>query len=70
MAAEGHGRTTIHQGDLRDPAAILASDAVREAVDFRRPVALLLVSILHFIADEEGRPGSSRRCGTCSRRAA
>jgi hypothetical protein len=53
MAAEGHGRTTIHQGDLRDPGAILESGAVRAAVDFKRPVALLLVAILHFIADED-----------------
>jgi hypothetical protein len=53
MAAEGRGRTTIHQGDLRDPRAILESEAVRAAIDFDRPVALLLVAILHFIADDE-----------------
>jgi hypothetical protein len=53
MAAEGRGRTTIHQGDLRDPQAILNSPEVRAAIDFGRPVALLLVAILHFIADEE-----------------
>jgi hypothetical protein len=53
MGAEGHGRTTIHQGDLRDPRAILSSEAVRAAVDFERPVALLLVAILHFLGDED-----------------
>jgi S-adenosyl methyltransferase len=39
--------------DLRDPAAILAHSVLRELIDFTRPVALLLVAILHFIKDEE-----------------
>ena len=37
-------------GDARDPAAILADQAVRAHLDFDRPVAVLLVSVLHFLA--------------------
>jgi len=47
----GTGTTKIILADLRDPAAI-----IREAsgfLDFTRPVALLLVAILHFIPDTE-----------------
>jgi SAM-dependent methyltransferase len=43
----------VIQADLRDPAAILADDTTRRLIDFSRPVGLLLVSVLHFIADAE-----------------
>lgn len=39
--------------DLRDPAVILAHPQVRELIDFSQPVALLLLGVLYFIADEE-----------------
>jgi hypothetical protein len=51
------GRTAYIHGDLRDPQAILASPVVRETLDFSQPVALMLLAILHFIADEED-PGA------------
>jgi SAM-dependent methyltransferase len=38
-------------GDLRDPATVLAT--AREHLDLSRPVALLLVSVLHFVGDEQ-----------------
>jgi hypothetical protein len=47
----GHGNTSIVLADLRDPAAILGDPGVRELIDFREPVALLLVAILHFVTD-------------------
>jgi S-adenosyl methyltransferase len=43
------GRTAYIEADLRDPEAILAQ--ARKTLDFRQPVALMLVAILHFIAD-------------------
>jgi hypothetical protein len=49
----GHN-TTIVQGDLREPDAILDQPAVWQVIDFDQPVAILLVAILHFIKDEEG----------------
>ncbi|MET9647439.1 SAM-dependent methyltransferase [Streptomyces syringium] len=44
-------------GDVRDPGAILADPVVRELIDFDRPVALLLVAVLHFVKDEEDPAG-------------
>jgi SAM-dependent methyltransferase len=49
----GSGTTAIVLADLRDPGAILAHPKVGELIDFRQPVALLLVAILHFIAAAE-----------------
>jgi S-adenosyl methyltransferase len=49
----GTGTTSIVLGDLRDPEGILTHPKVRELIDFSRPVALLLVAILHFITDKE-----------------
>jgi hypothetical protein len=46
----GTGTTKIILADLRDPAGILAKAG--EFLDFSRPVALLLVAILHFIPDD------------------
>ena len=53
----GTGTTGIVLADLRDPAAILADPRVQQLIDFTRPVALLLVAILHFIRDEEAPAG-------------
>jgi hypothetical protein len=46
-------RTTVLEGDLRDPEAILASPALRGQIDLDRPVAVLLFAILHFIRDDK-----------------
>jgi S-adenosyl methyltransferase len=53
----GSGTTGIVLADLRDPGAILAQPKVRELIDFSQPVALLLVAILHFIAETENPSG-------------
>ena len=37
------------RGDLRDPAGIIGSPAVRELIDFGQPVAVLLFAVLHFV---------------------
>jgi hypothetical protein len=47
------GRTAYISADLREPGQILADPAVRETLDFSRPVALMLVGILHFVPDQE-----------------
>jgi hypothetical protein len=43
----------VTSGDLRDPAAILADPVVGRLLDFSQPVAVLLVAVLHFLADED-----------------
>lgn len=49
----GSGTTNIVLADLREPEEILAHPKVRELIDFSKPVALLLIAILHFITEEE-----------------
>jgi SAM-dependent methyltransferase len=45
--------TAIVRADVLRPAEILASPAVHELIDFDRPVALMLVAVLHFVDDDE-----------------
>jgi SAM-dependent methyltransferase len=46
------GVTEYVQADARDPRAILEEAA--HVLDFGRPVALSLIALLHFVADEDG----------------
>ena len=46
-------RSIAVQGDLRDPAAVLADPEIADHLDFGRPVAVILLAILHFISDED-----------------
>jgi hypothetical protein len=52
LTSSPEGRTAYIHADLRDPAAILSSDAVRDVLDLSQPVALMLVAVLHFVPDE------------------
>jgi hypothetical protein len=53
LASAPEGRTTYIHADLRDPAQILADPQVRDVLDFGRPVALILLAVLHFLPDED-----------------
>jgi hypothetical protein len=44
---------TIVQGDVRRPQEVLGLPEVRELIDFTRPVAIMVVSVLHFVADAD-----------------
>ncbi|MFJ6196696.1 SAM-dependent methyltransferase [Micromonospora sp. NPDC092111] len=46
-------RTTVVRGDLRRPDDLLAHPDVRATIDFDRPVAVLLVAVLHFVTDAD-----------------
>jgi S-adenosyl methyltransferase len=48
----GDSTIAIH-ADLREPDAILGNPEVHDLIDFGRPVALLLVAILHFVPDDQ-----------------
>ncbi|MEU1703144.1 SAM-dependent methyltransferase [Streptomyces pseudogriseolus] len=50
---EGNGRAGILAADLRKPQEILGSDEVGQLIDLNRPVALLLVAILHFVEEAD-----------------
>jgi hypothetical protein len=45
--------TSVVLADLRDPRGILEHPEVLRVIDFDRPVALMLVAVLHFITEAE-----------------
>jgi hypothetical protein len=47
------GLSIVLRADLRDPARLLALPELRAHLDFSRPIAVLLVSVMHFVADED-----------------
>jgi hypothetical protein len=49
---EGNQFATAIRGDLLDPQAILDHPQVRGLINFDEPVAVLLVALLHFVADD------------------
>ena len=44
------------RADVRDPDAVLGHHALASCIDWRQPVAVLLLSVLHFISHEEDAP--------------
>ena len=50
LTSTPQGRTAYLEADLRDPDRILAEAA--ETLDFARPVAVMLVAVLHFVPGE------------------
>ena len=40
-------------GDAREPRSIMEHPLVRKLLDFDRPVAVLMVALLHFVADDD-----------------
>ena len=51
LASSPHGATGYLDADARDPGAIITE--ARRLLDFGQPVAVLLVAILQFVADED-----------------
>ncbi|MGC5051839.1 SAM-dependent methyltransferase [Micromonospora sp. DT48] len=49
----GDDRTAVVQEDLRNPDRILANPDVRALLDFDQPIAVLVVAVLHFVADDD-----------------
>jgi hypothetical protein len=53
LAGADSAATAVVQADVRQPAAILNDPTVRSVLDFDRPIAVLLVAVLHFVRDTE-----------------
>jgi hypothetical protein len=53
----GTGNTGFFLGDMREPATILEHPTIGRLIDFDQPVALMLVSVLHFVRDDEDPAG-------------
>jgi len=45
--------TAVIQADMREPGAILTHQDTRRLIDFDRPLAILFVSVLHFVAEAD-----------------
>ena len=41
--------TAVVHADIREPATILSHDHTRQLIDFDQPVAVLMISVLHFV---------------------
>jgi len=54
----GNPNATATRGDLRRPDDVLADPAVTGLLDLSRPVALIMVAVLHFIGDRDA-PGNA-----------
>ncbi|MFG1811047.1 SAM-dependent methyltransferase [Streptomyces sp. NPDC049040] len=50
--------TAFGLADMRNPRSILEHPAVNGLIDFTRPVAVMLVSVLHFVGDDEDPAGT------------
>ena len=53
LSSTPEGRAAYVHADLRTPADILSSPAVRSVIDFSQPVALMLIAVLHFLGDDD-----------------
>ncbi|MFI1917463.1 SAM-dependent methyltransferase [Nocardia sp. NPDC020380] len=47
----GNDRAIVIAGDVADPEAILSDPGTKDLLDFNRPVAVLLLGVLHFVPD-------------------
>ena len=57
----GNDRAIAIRADLRDPDAVLGSPQLRGLFDLNRPVAILMVAVLHFVPDADDPAGAIAR---------
>ncbi|MEU6809979.1 SAM-dependent methyltransferase [Streptomyces sp. NPDC046831] len=53
----GNPDAAIVAADIRKPEDVLSSPQVRGLMDFRQPIAVLMITILHFVTPEEDPAG-------------
>jgi hypothetical protein len=53
MTSSPEGATAFIMADLRDPGRILADPELRGTLDLGKPVALMLVAVLHFLTEQD-----------------
>ncbi|MHA6761789.1 SAM-dependent methyltransferase [Streptacidiphilus sp. PAMC 29251] len=53
LVSAPQGRTAYIDADIRRPASILEHPSLRSVLDLKQPVCLMLVAVLHFVADAE-----------------
>jgi len=57
MTSSPAGATAFIKADLRDPGKILADPELRSTLDLGRPVALMLIAVLHFLTKQDNPRG-------------
>ncbi len=50
---KGNDRAVAIRADVQEPEAILAHSEVRRLLDLRRPLGMLMVSMLHYVLDDD-----------------
>ncbi len=53
----GDDQVAVVVADLKQPDAVLGSEAVRRLIDFSQPAAVMMTAVLHFVSDEDDPPG-------------
>ena len=53
----GDDAVDVVVADLKDPDAVLGSEAVRRLIDFSQPVAIMMTAVLHFVSDDDDPAG-------------
>ncbi|MFC0533263.1 SAM-dependent methyltransferase [Phytohabitans kaempferiae] len=53
LVADVADRVGVVQADLRKPDAVLGDPVTQRLIDFDRPVAILMVAVLHFVAESD-----------------
>ena len=61
LTSTPEGITDYIEADLREPDTIMAAPQLRAALDLSRPVALMLVAVLHFVPGPDVARGLVRR---------
>jgi hypothetical protein len=57
MTSDPAGASVFIQADFREPGKILAAPELRQTLDSGKPIALMLIAILHFFTDDENPQG-------------
>jgi hypothetical protein len=52
LTSSSEGKTAYIDADLRDPGDILGATELTETLDLRRPVAVMLIAVLHLVSDD------------------
>jgi hypothetical protein len=50
---QGDPLASVINADLRDPSGVLAHPETRRLLDFDQPVGVLMITVLHFVPDEQ-----------------
>ena len=53
LSSTPEGRSVYISADMREPEKILFHPVTRETLDFTKPIALMIVSVLHFFPDDD-----------------